>query len=307
MKAKEKFFETEVTQRADPDAAIIYLIGKILKKLIIFEVFMGFIQWVPLSAKDFIDIAKSLIIGNDVIYNYSISGLRVLGKFPKRLVEQWNYWFWITNIPCRHFDIVMYRYEVRAVIKSPPIKEALEAFFNNPYDIKAFLKEMENRIYLLNIFPGSYGMTSYNLNIYIGIRNGFDDITTTASYIVTLIHEFGHVIPRYFCRQFKDIKKTKTPPKNNIFTLRNSSNQVVQTILSCGEGGFNVEEMFFGKRVEGLSLEACRFLIDAKKYPKSLTEFRQRFLELNVESDYIIEMNRPANSTFGGRVQRNCI
>ena len=65
--------------------------------------------------------------------------------------------------------------------------------------------------------------------------------------------------------------------------------------------------MFFGKRVEGLSLEACRFLIDAKKYPKSLTEFRQRFLELNVESDYIIEMNRPANSTFGGRVQRNCI
>ena len=62
------------------------------------------------------------------------------------------------------FDIAIYRSEVKAVIKSAPIKEALELFFKNPYYIKAFLKEMDIRFYLLNIFPGSYGLMSYNLH-----------------------------------------------------------------------------------------------------------------------------------------------
>ena len=278
---RDTFYQTRVDSDIDLEAAMCYITNKLVKKLSIKTNFTRLCKKFTPNKKSFVEFLKILKVSQPSLAAYCISGLKVFTKFSVHAPDQWKYWFCDDCIFFNQFDVRSLNYDLYDAVESRALRPIIESILPEPLTLDQVLEDIRNRIYMVGIFPGSYGMTSFNLNIYIGEIGSGDELVCAAVSLVVFIHELGHYIPRLTCRSYQDIKDQNTPP--------NSQEPDAQK----GERVFDLEKKVFGMQIERLSRNASSFLFDNRHYSDTIQEFQNKFAIANsLENGTVYEMNR---------------
>ena len=307
----------------DIEAIMCYIALKFIKNLTVGENLSYFYNRIFRNKISICEITKIVkATENKALQSYRISGLHIFSKCKKDTIEQFRYWCQRNTFEYYPVNAVMYNYVFKAALKSDAFKNTFINLLNQLINLKDFISLIKGRTFLIDIFPGSYGITTHGLYIFIKqFCTGNKNIDEAASFI-TFIHELGHLIPRLQCSNYGEVIQKRTPP-NSLRKERNNKNEGekksegpdFETVPSIkkmkndkGEGGFDLEETIFGRKISRLSLEACRFLIEPKKYPKTLIEFQERFNDLNQETNgTVIDLNRAAGFFYFSELNYDCV
>ena len=138
--------------------------------------------------------------------------------------------------------------------------------------------------YLFIMKPRLCGVLSMNLRIFIrdyfriqsynkkiSRKKACRDDQAQAAVLIVMLHEFTHYLRRRQIQLRKDLRKVKTP-KSREFPIANLENK--------GEGGNLLENRLFGKKLEYVTIEAAKVLLNHKE--KSLEQFQLNFSLNNI-------------------------
>ena len=294
--SKEQFYQNRVDSDINIEAAMCYITNKLVKKLSIEQNFTYLCEYFIPNTKSFTIFLKILKVSPSSLVSYCISGLKLFAKFSQHASTQWRYWFSDESIIFRIYDVESFECDLCDAVTSTAIRPVLLSIIHTSVNLDEILNELRNKTFLVSIFPGSSGMISHNLNLYIGCMNSTDNLLSKAVMLVIFIHELGHYLLQLTCSSFQDIKKQKRTPNSQ------------ESDQNRAEGGFELEKRVFGYQITRLSKNACYFLFHNKNYPNTIEEFQDRFkIENSIENGTVYWINR-GSGLFSCRPNSyNCI
>ena len=148
------------------------------------------------------------------------------------------------------------------IASSPPFAPILEAFNKSKYTLIEALQKLTHNIVIIEMPSNLSGQTLNNCNITIKL---FENTSCNkgATFIIYL-HELGHALQRLDYSTYGEYNN-KTPSETN---------------FSVKEGGELLEEMIFGKVIDCFTIAAAKYIV-SKRLPDNITEFIERFSQLN--------------------------
>ena len=211
----------------------------------------------------------------------------VIGLIMQSIELDWNYFF------PSNLKLIKYKY-ISKLTDFPYLMNQIKAFTMNPFilDILSrycppsfvlnedIITDIFDRIYLIDIQPSSYGLTTYNGNIFISRFLSDETVCLSGSIeerkdaslgmsaerkgaiLITILHEMGHALRRYDCINFKQSKNRYTP-KNDCFDFadrvdeKNTENQFEE---KRGEAGYNLELSVLGEPTVRINEDAANYL-----------------------------------------------
>ncbi|OMJ76524.1 hypothetical protein SteCoe_24101 [Stentor coeruleus] len=122
-----------------------------------------------------------------------------------------------------------------------------------------------NRVYVLQMQPSLYGLTTFNQKIlvspfYISLKPPKSD--SQAAMLLTIFHELAHYIRRINCKTYADSRAIYTPKNDKIQKEDLSGMSEYDYIYSRREAGNDAELQLLGKKMETINESAGNFLFE---------------------------------------------
>lgn len=270
------FWQTPLRQRSDCDQAMCAIIQDLFDELEKFEKLKIFCQEVDFfPRKSLLDILKIIKLGDDIMQSYNIGGLLMISKFSKSNIRAtWNFWFNDSRIKIYSLESMGWKnFIFEKIVNCKFIMEYLQFLCPNSIDLVNNIGESLNKTYISTTPPETHGFTTYDLYIYLEIKQE-NDILDKAATLIIWLHELSHYLRRCNTETLGDSKRVKSAELN-----------ASEGIDTCGEGGYDLEKYIFGVPVPWINEPAANFLIN-ENYPTQLDDFKKAFNSKNESREY---------------------
>ena len=186
----------------------------------------------------------------------------------------------------------------------PSIKNILIEFKNSIEDYEVLIeKNVLDKVIFVKIQPSLYGVTSYNLNIFIRdyITDAEEgDPKDKGAILAILLYETAHLLRHVSCKTYQQSKNIFTP-KDNLatFVIRSESGKTEKELQKeGGEPGFLAERKLFGEQITKLNDYSARLLLNHSM--EDINDFQVKFKEENQKDGPSINLARGRGIYFGG-------
>lgn len=155
-----------------------------------------------------------------------------------------------------------------------------------------------NQVYYAAI-SGAHGVTLFGGFVLVKQKYSDTDDYALLGFLITLVHESAHLLRRGTKGQYNIEKLTPTKKEGSRDPYKagipgnDKSSYITCSETDHGEGGFQLEEVLFGKTITAVTRQQQAYLLDSTNWQQPLNEFRRALEELGaVEMPDAVELGR---------------